>query len=248
MKIKEQLLYLENESIISPSTILTIRTDQSDVYLIGLFTLSKDMSLTVDFVKQNDSTFKGRLNIPLEILPLMTFCKLKIIVSSGLMSYTSNSVDISYDIQKIKLKATAGYANEVQDLKFKMLRLDRTFQEILSGRLIDTFNLCNKTTLKQGMIPVCVDSKGNFIGAFPFNDTIKVLNGKTPIAGELTLEASDIPLNSTVKVNEAMELLQEKINTISSLLETLSQNQIAINNQIAEVALALAEHTTSGVI
>jgi hypothetical protein len=236
--------------IASTDNLLTINVEQyQDSTIFGRVTLlPSKIEIVTQFTKRSSSIYATRLRIDAEILQEVKAASLTIEVVSSKFSQTYAQQNLPVDIDKIKSCIISAKHKEVQELKLQIRGLEETLKALTEGRALTKLNLKNTDSIAPGMVPVAIDSKGTFIGAYPFNDMIKDINGVTPISGSLRLLASNIPLSSELSIQEGWDSYIETTAKILDFIRAIESQLSKINIRIQELETKLATHLNTGVI
>ena len=236
-----------NGTIIKKSDqVIKLKMDM-DVDCFGVFTLSNDVIKTIQFVKQGD-IYHGRLIITEDDLPFIKTNKFQIKVIDNCMTQTSNDIVLFFDEPTIQLSISKVYSREVHALTLKIKALETDIKNLTSNHRLMGIKLTDTSYIKKGMVPVASDDKGNFIAAYPFEDSINKINGKDSVSREITLTAQDIPFDDTRSLAEVLTALGLAINQVNLSVNTLSEIQQDLLQKLTEVELKLEEHLGTPII
>jgi len=234
----------------SPDNLLTIHmVGVDDATVFGRVTLQPlNTEIITQFNKRSSTIYASRLRIDTELLQKVEAATITIEVVSATFSKLYPKHDLPVDRDKIKQSIITIKHKEVQDLKLKLLTMEETLRCLTEGRALTKLSLKNTDSIAPGMVPVCIDNKGTFIAAYPFNDMIKDINGVTPIGSSLTLMADDIPMESGVSIQEAWQSYIQTTTKILGYISTIEDQLSAITNKIKELDTALTTHLNTGII
>jgi hypothetical protein len=226
--------------------VIKLRMDM-DVDCFGVFTLSNDVVKTIQFIKQGD-VYHGRLVITEDDLPFIKTNKFQIKIIDNCMSKTSNDVVLFFDEPTIQLTISKTCSREVHALALKIKALETDIKNLTANHRLIGIKITDTSYIKKGMVPVAADDKGNFIAAYPFEDSINKINGLESVNRELLIGAKDIPFDDTRKISEVMTALGLAINQVNLSVEAIATLQQDLLNKITEVELRLDEHLGTPII
>ncbi len=234
----------------SSDNLVTIYTDDPvDATIYGrVILLPSKTEIVIQFTKHSDKVLASRIRIDPDLLSTIRAAKLYIEVVSSSFNYTYPEYVLPVDLNKIKQTNIATKYKEVKELKAQIRTLEETLKALTEGRALTKIHLQNTDLISPGMIPVAIDNKGNFVGAYPFNDMIKDINGVKPAGGSLILNAEHIRLNSNITLEEAW---QTYLTTTGKILDFIIRVEAQIkdlNNRLSKIDLSISTHINTGII
>lgn len=236
------------KQVTTSDTILKLISD-IDCYYTGIITLSNGTTKVIDFVKENN-IYKARLVITEEDLNYLNNCYCHLILTDGNTKQQSNTVPITFDINKIKNNIKVAKSNDIKDIKISIAQLTKRLEDVIQKA--PSFNVTSATPInseavKPGMIPVAIDNTGRCIFQYPFTDVITEINGQKTVNSAIILTAKDIPIEQT-DVATAIKAHTDAIKELNNLLKTVSSELKATKNKVAEIEKTLLVHTDSSII
>lgn len=236
--------------IASTDNLLTLHVAQScDSTIFGRVTLlPSKIELITQFTKRSDTIYAARLRIDIELLQKIEAATIHIEVISSVFHHNYPDQELRVDREKINSTSLAAKYKEVKELKLQLSNLEETLRALTEGRALTKLSLKNTDSIAPGMVPVAIDNKGNFIGAYPFNDMIKDINGVKPIGSSLKLTASDIPLSTGSTLEEAWKAHVDTDSHILKLIVSIEDQLSALNKRIKDFETKLATHLNTGII
>lgn len=236
------------QNIQSPDTVITLYSDIDCTY-IGVITLSNKATKAISFVKESN-LYKARLVITEEDLPYLNNCTFHLVLIDIDTSKTTDKVPLIFEVNKIKKSVAISKSNEIRDIKIELAKLSNRVNNILVKKpTVEIHPIIpeNNGTIKPGMIPITIDSKGRCIFQYPFLDVITEINGQKTVNSAIILTAKDIPIEQT-DVESAIKAQTTAIKELNNFITTLSKELKSIKNKVAEVEKALLQHTDSSII
>lgn len=244
------MIKLLSGSISSTDNLLTLVADKEfDSTIFGrVKLLPSKIEIVIQFTKRSATIYASRLRIDSDILQDIKTATITFEEVSANFSRTYPEESLPVDAESIKSCIITTKYKEVLELKLLVRELQETIKALTKGSVITAIDLKNKNSIAPGMVPVAIDEKGTFIGAYPFNDMIKSVNGITPISGELRLSADDIPLLTGMSLQEAWQSNIETTTKILSFITTIETQLSSINARIKDIETQLATHINTGII
>ena len=246
LKFKNNILSAEAHTIESPDYILNLQTDIPDCNYFGLLTLSNKVTKTLQFTKVNN-IFKARLNLAEEDLNFLNNSSFKLVSISADFTKESNIVNLTFDINKIKLFVNQKTSKEIAEFRLQLEKLQEKLEALSLGKLVPNVNIANKDYIKPGMTLVALDN-GNFMAAYPFADIIKVVNGQQAVDGVVEIDASMIKYNTGRTVEDQLKVLAEAITNVNSTIRTLTGEVKALSERLATLSMKVETHLDNGII
>lgn len=171
--------------------------------------------------------YQGTLYIYPEELPfLATEVSFRIdIVSNGFYKQ-SNTIPIKFDTDKIRpLVKNNEYMRCTQCIR-EIYALKERLEHTLSGNTLKSIPLVKKSNIKPGMVPVAIDTHGNFVATFPFADVVKSINNVKPNSfaeeqGNIRLTTADIP-HKEQSLEKQIHKLEKDIVTLAKAHKELT--------------------------
>lgn len=248
IEFKSDKLMIMNH-IQSHDSIIRLYSD-IDCYFIGVITLSNNINKTINFTKQNKEYF-ARLIITEEDLPYLNKCTLHLIVIDGNTQKQSNTVEIKFDIPKIKKTIKLSTSNDIKDIKISIAQLTKRLEDAISKApsfMVTSNTPINTNYVKPGMIPVAIDETGRCIFQYPFIDHITEINGQKTLNSAILLTAKDIPAGTSSNVETILREHTEAMKSLTAYLDTISTELKTVKNKLADVEQKLLTHTESSLV
>lgn len=245
---KNHLSALDNK-VTSSDSLIKIETDV-DAVLIGVLRFFDGTTKILEFVKEKDETFKqiARLVIDTEDvkrLDSVTFCIESI---DGSFRRTSNQIGVAFDTKLIGTDIKRHINNEYAELLKRIKQVEESI-EFGASKLLTNINITNKDLIKPGMIPVAIDSKGNFVAQYPFSNHVVSVNGITAANGAVIIDSSMIRYKKNGKsIEQTFDDHADAIASLKTLLTKVISNQKEIRQKLDELDIKLETHINSGII
>lgn len=241
--------YLEiTKSITSSDTIITLKSNL-DCNYIATIMLSDSSTKVLDFIKDN-KLYKARLLLTEEDLPYLSNCKLYLTLIDGNTQKQSNTVDIKFDVPKIRKTIKISSSNEIKDIKVTIAQLTKRLEDVINKApsfVVTSATPINTNCVKPGMIPVAIDETGRCIFQYPFIDHVTEINGQKTVNNAILITAKDIPIEQT-DVATAIKAHTDAIKELNNLMKTVSSELKSTKNKVADIEKALLQHTDSSII
>ncbi len=247
LKYVSNKLTIDN-TIEQADNILYLQTD-TDTNYIGVLTLSNGATKSISFIKEN-KFYKARLLITEEDVSYINKCTFHLILIDGNTSKTSNTVNINFNVNKVKKTIKLSASHDIKDIKISIAQITKRLEDIVSKApsfTVTPITPINTSYVKPGMIPVAIDETGRCIFQYPFIDHITEINGQKTTNNAILLTAKDIPIEQT-DVATAIKAHTEAIKELNNLMKTLSSELKSTKNKVADIEKALLQHTDSSII
>jgi hypothetical protein len=246
LTLKNNILNTKGFLIDSHDTTLIMKADV-DCQYFGIITLTNNTTKVIQFIKF-PSVYKARLIIYNEDLPYLEGAHLKILSTDASFSKESNIINLTFDIDKIKLTVKQSVSNDILSLTKELNELKQRLDVITLGKIIPNINILNQNYIKKGMVIVAADDKGNFTAAYPFANIITEINNQKAVDGVVILDASMIKYSEERTIQEQLNEIVKAFENIASLSKLNSEQLIKIKNDLANLTILVNTHLDSGIV
>ena len=241
-----KLTSIEN-TIKSSDSIITLETEVTEP-VVGILLLNDGSKKLIEFVNDDDKKI-GRLILTEKDLPHLQSAKFYVEIVNASFCAKSNVLTVKSDVSSIKLDIKKNVSNEYKELLERVISVEEKIKHLNLKSLLTTLNIVNKDLIEPGMIPVALDSNGNFIAQYPFSNHIIEVNGKRAANGAVIIDASMIKYKSNGKsIEKALDDITEAIVSVNNLVGELVENQKTIMHDINELDIRLSSHINDGII
>jgi hypothetical protein len=240
LKIKDNVLFYDNEVIKTSDVIFKLKTDKEANYL-GHITLNNGIKLTFPFVNEG-LIYKGKFTISKDILPFLKGSFLSLTMMDLTFKKNTNQVEIVFDTVSINLNIKKEVGEEFKLLSIKVAELESQLLKLSNKGILKNAPVINKDDIKEGMVPVAT-STGEFTAAYPFADIVKNINGVGAINEAILLTLAEIPYEPNGRsTKEVVQLILEIVKGQAEVIQTILKTQEKIIQDIKDIKLDFAEH------
>ena len=238
------LIANENYTISSSDTIIELDTTLSAT-IFGIFTLTDNSIKIVSFSKIGNY-YKTRLLITEEELNILSNVSLQLQLVSETGEYNTNSINVYFDIPKIKLDIKRKSSQDFLALTKEVKSMETKLNSIISKNRMINIDIANLDNIKPGMIPVAIDDKGHFLAQYPFKDVIINVNGQTAVNGVVNVDASMIKYNKDIMLDAYIKQLAETVKALSEYVNTVNQTLFTTVESVKNLRIKLETHLDNG--
>ena len=239
-------LHYDGTIITKADSIISLEMVE-DVACFGILTLSNEITKVIQFIRQGDS-YKARLILLEEDIPYINDNILYLNLIDNSLVKKTDKIKLIFDSPTVQLNVKRKISKEIQELTMKIKDLENQISNLTKNHRLMGLKLPDLSYIKKGMIPVAADDKGNFIAAYPFEDSINKINGLDSVSREILITAKDIPFDETRSIADVMIALGLAINQVNLSVETLATLQQDLLAKLTEVELKLDEHLGTPII
>lgn len=246
LTLRNKELIYSGSQIVSSDTVLNLESDY-DCKILGVLDLSNGDNKIIEFTKI-DGLYMGRIIVNVDDINYIKDNSFKLILISGKLSEETNSVKLSFDIQKVKTDIKVVSSNEIEELRKKVASLESVIDSIKKGNVLGQLPITNKKFIKPGMIPVALDEDGNFSAEYPFANHVTKVNGQSAVDGAVKIDSGMIKYSNEKSVELVIKELSDIVIQLNELMQVVINNQKEIRNKLDETAIKLETHITNGII
>ena len=249
MKIENEKLSLNQEVISSADSIISLTSDIHCV-IFGVLELSNGVKKIIQFIRENEESnlYRARLVISESDFSLLDSSTFYLELHNGELSQKTNVVQLEFDKEKIKLNLKKQIANEFKEILTNLKKLDERVTALTTGKVLQSIAISNKNNIQQGMIPVAIDDKGNFVAMYPFADLISSINGQHGVDGAIKIDAAMIEYKIEKTIKQALDDHAEAIVSVKQLVDQVIENQNELRDRVDEIDVRLETHINNGII
>lgn len=248
LRYEEDKLTVVKNDIDSADSLVTLYISLNCT-VFGVLTLNNNSKKIIQFIKPNDESeyLIARLVIDEDSLPLLSKSTIHLELINGELSYTSNKIELLFNIPKIKTDVKIKLSNELAELTKKIAKLDEKVNAISSDKIIKNLNLVNPQDIRPGMVPVAL-TNGLFAAMYPFADHVISVNGQVAADGAVIIDSSMIKYNDSKTVKKALEDQTNAIIALRNLVQTIDANQRTLMSRLDELDIRLTQHINNGIV
>ena len=234
LTFKKDLLSIDKgcECIDNAASIITIRSDIIDANIFGILSLTNGLTKTIQFVHKMNGLYYGKLVIKEHEVAILKGASFRLQLMDASFGKQSNVVIPKFDIPAINLSVKRYHDTELAGMHKEITELKQTLNALSKGYKLGIEIKGDTSYIKPGMVPVAIDG-GAFIAAFPFQDTVKHINGKDPVDNSIDLKPYDIPYRDGTLQDYLVDLtraLAEVTDLARNAAEQLSELRGKVND------------------
>lgn len=210
-----------------------------DSTYFGVIKLGESVKKPVQFIKVLDR-FKGRLifdHEELKLLPEDPEFYLEVI--STTFSKRSNSVRLKIDKKKMGLTAKKNLSEQCLSCMKEMQEINKRMENVIEGNVLKGLTIANRSMIRPGMVPVAIDSKGNFVATWPFADLVREVNGVRAFNETVTITPKEIPFKEGT-LQEYLVDVAKTVKEVSTFVGTIAEDVSALNKKLNDIILDVA--------
>lgn len=248
------MLELKNKQLLTDKDLIIVNSDSIinlysdiDTIIFGIFTLTDGSTKTIQFLN-NTPNKKARLTIAENELTLLSNVTFKLHLVSNTGTYTTNSIQIYFDVDKLKLDVKRRSTKELLEVSKELKLLEKKIDTIINNNRLLEINIVNLDYIKPGMIPVALDDKGNFSAQYPFLDVITNINGQTAVDGVVNIDASMIKYTQDIMLDAYIKQLAETVKAVTEFSKTISQTLMSTVDSLKDLRIKVETHLDNGSI
>lgn len=246
LTLNNNTLHTEGFIISTHDFTFTLKAD-IDCQYFGILTLTNNTTKVIQFVKF-PSLYKARLLIATEDLDYLKGSTLKILSTQNTFSKESNHINLEFDIDKIKLTIKQSISKDILALTKIVNQLNQRVDSITLGKLIPNVNIVNKDFIKEGMVLVALDDKGNFTAAYPFANVITEVNEQKAVDGVVIIDASMIKYSDERTIKQQLQIVTEALSKSLQVNKALSEELTNVKKDLGALTMAVNKHLDSGIV
>lgn len=238
-KYDKELEY-NGEILESSDTTLSLKAPD-DAHYFGILKLREGVTKTLVFVKTQDK-FKARLALDHEEFQLLPDePEFHIEINASEFKKQSNTVVLKIDRDKMKLDLKRRSNKQYLECMREVKKVNEKLEHALNGNLLSGIKISNKNSIRTGMVPVAVDSKGNFVATRPFADIVREVNGIRAFNESIEITPKDIPFKDKTLEKQLQDIGQTMV-SLHKFTAELSDNLSELNKKLNELIIRFETH------
>lgn len=234
------------EIIDNAASIVTVRSDIIGANIFGILTLSNGLTKTIQFVHKTNGLYYGKLIILEHEVAVLNGAAFKLQIGDASFVKTSNVVLPKFDIPSINLSVKRVHDTELADMHKEIAELKQTLNSLAKGYKLGIEIKGDTSYIKPGMIPVAIDG-GAFIAAFPFQDTVKRVNGKDPVDNSVELKPYDIPYRDS-NLHDYLVDLTKALSEVSDLTRNVADQLSKLRHRVDDLDYRFEQYKNKGTL
>ena len=245
MLIYDNDLKYSGKEITKADSSIILDVDK-DAHYFGVLDFNSKYTKVIPFVKSQGS-YKGRLILNQEDLKLLDKSSFYIEAVDQTNTKRSNTVTLKFNVDEIRLSIKKDSASACLTCMKEMRQINENMLNVISGNVLTQINIANKRVIKPGMIPVAIDSKGNFVATYPFADIIREVNGVKAHKESIVLKTGHIPYGDTT-LEEYLKANKEAIQGLKKYSDNLGEQVKELNKKLSELIIAFETHIDNDIL